>query len=83
MLTVFGGKVCKEVSSNEAMRVEPGSNLTCVLIRRKRPGAYDLVKRHQEGFPWWLSGKKNLPANAGGARLIPGPGRSHIAKSSY
>ena len=27
-------------------------------------------------LPWWLSGKKNLPANAGDMGLIPGLGRS-------
>ena len=27
------------------------------------------------GLPWWLSGKKNLPANAGDAGSIPGSGR--------
>ena len=29
-------------------------------------------------LPWWLSGIKNLPANAGNMGLIPDPGRSHI-----
>ena len=29
-----------------------------------------------EGFPWWLSGKKNLPANAGDVGLISGSGIS-------
>ena len=28
------------------------------------------------GLPWWLSGKKNPPANAGDVGLIPGSGRS-------
>ena len=28
------------------------------------------------GLPWWLSGKKNPPANAGDMGSIPGLGRS-------
>ena len=28
------------------------------------------------GLPWWLCGKKNLPANAGDLGLIPALGRS-------
>ena len=28
------------------------------------------------GLPWWLSSKKNLPANTGNVGLIPGSVRS-------
>ena len=38
--------------------------------------------RSRTGLPWWLSGKKNSPANAGDTGSNPSPGRSHMPWSN-
>ena len=42
---------------------------------------YNLALRKKEGFPGGAV-VKNPPANAGDTGLIPGPGRSHMPRSS-
>ena len=44
-----------------------------VVVTRLEEGVLEIEK---EGLSWWLSGKKNLPANAGDVDSIPGSRRS-------
>ena len=40
------------------------------------------ILKKEGGLPWWLRMVKNPPANAEDTGSSPGPGRSHMPRSS-
>ena len=76
IVAIFRGSLC--VRHMPDSKILKWRMTTVIILPAYVYTSYDLPVRnwmHFLSFPWWLKGK-NLPANAGDTRSIPGLGRS-------